>query len=159
TLQGAVSADDESLLKDADKLRDQLVAKVGAGAAIIAQNGGDPTALLAAFERYYEAARKVSVGMIAGHGGEDMVAQIELMRAVQEEFAKLLDHTTTPDHARMAAAFDAARSAQRRGLQIDGLVALAAFAIMLLLSSYIVRGTVRALGAVASGVQRFARGD
>ena len=158
-LEDAVNASDEPLLRDADAARDDLVARLDAGARTIDDNGGDSTALRAELQGYYTLAREVSLGLIRQHSGEDFAARIEEMRAAQQRFAGHLDAATTPDHTRMAAAFEAARAAQRTALRLDVLVALAGFGLMLALSWRIIRGTVRSLNAIAGGIKRFARGD
>ncbi|HKE18012.1 MAG TPA: response regulator [Kofleriaceae bacterium] len=158
-LEDAAAAAEESGLGEADALRDRFVAALTAGHAHIADNGGDPPLLRREFLAYYALARDLARQLIAGQTGEQLLDKAQAMHAAKERFAAELDVNTTPDRARVAAAFDSARAAHAEALEVDLVVAAVAFGLMLLLSWWIVRGAVSSLRAVSSGVERLARGN
>ncbi len=159
TLEDAASAAEETGLRDADALRDQLLRTLDTGRGRIAENGTDPEALRREFLAYYRLARAVSSDLISEQAGEDLLDKAQAMRAAQQQFATHLDAGTTPNRVSLGAAFESARAAHRAAVLIDLAVAGVAFVLMLLLSWWIVRGTVRSLQQVSSGVERLARGD
>ncbi len=159
TLEDAAAAAEEGGLLDADTLRDQFLRSLDTGRGRIAENGADPDALRREFLAYYRLARGVSGDLISEQAGEDLLDKAQAMRAAQQQFASHLDVGTTPDRGRLAAAFESARAAHRAAVLVDLTVFGVAFILMLLLSWWIVRGTVRSLAEVSSGVERLARGD
>jgi signal transduction histidine kinase/DNA-binding response OmpR family regulator/HAMP domain-containing protein len=159
TLEDAASAAEESGVEEADALRDRFLATLAAGQEAVVANGADPAALRREFQAYYELARQVASQLIAGQPGEDLLDKAQAMRTAQQRFAVRLAVGTTPDRARIAAAFDSARAAHQAVLEVDLIIASLAFALMLLLSFWIIRGTVRSLQAVSTGVERLADGD
>ena len=159
TLEDAAAAAEEGGLRDADTLRDQLLRSLEGGRSRIAENGADPDALRREFIAYYRLARAVSSDLISEQAGEDLLDKAQEMREAQQRFASHLDAGTTPDRMRLAAAFESARAAHRAAVLVNLSVAGVAFVLMLLLSWWIVRGTVRSLREVSSGVERLAGGD
>jgi signal transduction histidine kinase len=122
-------------------------------------NGGDPDALERDLGVYYATAREVSAALIAGSPVAQLESKIEAMRRTQQALATDLDTATAPDRRRLAAAFASARGSQRDALRIEIAVALAAVALMTLLSWRIISRTVTALRDVSAGVQQLARGE
>jgi signal transduction histidine kinase/CheY-like chemotaxis protein/HAMP domain-containing protein len=159
TLEDAAAAAEEGGLREADTLRDQFLRSLDSGRGHIAENGADPEALRREFVAYYRLARRVSSDLISEETGEDLLERAQAMREAQQQFASHLDTGTTPDRVRLAAAFESARAAHSTAVLVDLTVAGVAFVLMLLLSWWIVRGTVRSLREVSSGVERLARGD
>jgi signal transduction histidine kinase/DNA-binding response OmpR family regulator/HAMP domain-containing protein len=158
-LADAASAAEEGPLAQADRLRDQFIARVHADRAAIASNGGDPDALLAEFAAYYGLAREVSAALIGGDATDELAAKVERMHAAQARCATRLDASTTPDRRRLAAAFASARRTQRVSAVIELSVAALALVVMLLLSWAIVRRATGSLRGLSQGMERLARGD
>jgi CheY-like chemotaxis protein/signal transduction histidine kinase len=158
-LENAASAAEDSGLRAADDLRDEFLRALAAGKEHIAANGTDPRDLKREFLAYYRRARAVSSELISGHIGEDLVVKANTMLESQQRVFALLDAGTTPDRARIEAAFESARAAHGTAVLVDLAVASAALVLMLALSWWIVRGTVRSLRSVSRGVERLARGD
>ena len=158
-LEDAAAAGEEAGLREADALRDGFDAALTAGAAAIRQNGADPELLRRELRAYYQLARAVSSDLVAGEPSEELLARAQAMRTAEQGVALHLAAATTPDRARTAAAFESALAAYDAVVTIDLVIACAAFALMLLLSWWIIRGAVRSLGEVSIGVERLARGD
>ena len=158
-LEDAAAAADDSRLRDADQVHAAMVQRLHEGRPAILQNGGDPAALEAELARYYARAREVAAALVAGTQAGQLGARIEQMRRAQETVRAKLDAATTPDRRRIAAAFAAARASQRDAIWIDIAVASSALLVLAVLSWRLIRDTVRALNAVAGGVERLARGD
>jgi signal transduction histidine kinase/DNA-binding response OmpR family regulator len=159
TLEGAVTAGEPAGLRDADLLRDRFIERLEAGREAIAANDGDPRALLTNFLTYFRSARAVSADLMSGAAGEEVVARMETMRGLQQQFAAELDTATAARRDRMTAAFRSAREGGRRALAINLAAVLAAMVLTGLLSWRVIRGTVHSLGAVQAGVERLAQGD
>jgi signal transduction histidine kinase/DNA-binding response OmpR family regulator len=158
-LADAASAAEEAPLVQADRLRDQFVARVDHDRAAIVSNGGDPDALLAEFTAYYTLAREVSAALVGGDGSEALAAKVERMHAAQARCAARLDASTTPDRRRLAEAFASARRTQRISAIIEVSVAALTLLVMLLLSWAIVRRATGSLRGLSLGMERLARGD
>jgi signal transduction histidine kinase len=159
TLEDAASAGEQSMVEEADRLGAQIRARIAQGAQVIVDNGGDPKALDAAFAAYYSVARQVSSALADGAQFGDLSEKIDAMRQSQRTFALALDTATRPDRAKLAAAFAAARHAQRTSLEVDIIVAVLALVLMVVISSRIIRRTIDALREVSDGVERLASGD
>ncbi|HUS27651.1 MAG TPA: ATP-binding protein [Kofleriaceae bacterium] len=157
--EDAADAGEESKLAEAEQLRAAFRARIDAGRSVIARNGADPDALLAALDRFAEAARPLSVELIRGRPASELTTEIGVMVQTRRDFLALINAATTPDRARMTDAFARARAVQRTALVVNIVVALATLAIMALLSWHLIRRTVRSLQAVSEGVERLARGD
>ncbi len=158
-LEDAASAADEGRLADADRLDAEMRRQIAAGSATIFGNGSDPVMLERAFTSYFMKAREVSAALVDGAAAGDLSADVEAMHAARQAFITRLDGATTPDRRRLEIAFRTARESHRNALQIEIGVAIAAIALMALLSWWIARRTVRALHDVSVGVERFARED
>jgi signal transduction histidine kinase/ActR/RegA family two-component response regulator len=159
TLEAAASSAEESGLAEADAQQEAFVRRVGEGRDAILQNGGDPDALLEGFRRYYTLARLVAIGLMSEEPDEGLPDLIDRMRVAHDSIAARLDASTTPDRARVAARFATARDTQRTALVIDIVVAAGVFAVMVLLSWWIIRSAARSLRDVSAGVERLAGGD
>ena len=158
TLEEAAAAGEESKVRDADALRDELLRRLRAGEHTIANNGGDAAALSVELSLYYGPARELALALARGTPAGQLATQIETMRRAQLAFRSHLDAATAPNHERLAAAFDSARASQRTSLLIDIGVAIGALLVMALLSWWIIRTTVRSVQAVSEGVERIAAG-
>ena len=158
-LEDAAAASEDSTLAEADRLHDELLARIASGRENLVDNGSDPDALKLDFETYFTRARALSAALIAGTPAAQLAGQIEGMRAAQQAFRQRLDTAASPDRSRLEAAFATARASQREALWIDIVVASAALTIMGLLSWRLIRRTVRSLHAVSEGIERLARGD
>jgi len=159
TLESAAATAEEDQLLEADELRNQFVLKLGGGQQAIAANGGDAAILLREFRAYYDSARELTARLIGAEDPQPLAAKVAAMRSAQQTFAGHLEQATTPDRARVGAAFAAARKAQRDAIVIDFVVAVVAFSLMMFLSFNIVRSAVKSLQAVSQGMDRLAQGD
>jgi CheY-like chemotaxis protein/signal transduction histidine kinase len=159
TLEDAASAAEEGGLREADDLRDRFLSALSVGQQAITENGTDVGALRREFEDYYRLARELSSKLISGDAEDDILVRAKAMRAAQQRFAFRLGVGTTPDRARIAAAFESARAAYSAAVLVDVAVAAVAFVLMLLVSWWIFHSAVGSLRAVSSGVERLARGD
>jgi signal transduction histidine kinase len=158
-LEDAASAAEDAKLQEADRFEQELGQRLAAGAATIAQNGGDAPALVDELDAYYKTARQVTAALMAGAPPTELAPRIEAMNRARQAFEAHLEAATSPDHDRLAAAFAAARDAQITSLRIDIAVAAIAFAVMAFLSWRLIRRTVTALRAVSEGVERLAGGE
>ena len=158
TLEEAAAAGEESKIRDADGLRDELLRRLRAGAHTIATNGGDAAALSVELALYYGPARELALALARGTPPGQLATQIETMHRAQLAFTSHLDAATAPNHERLAAAFESARASQRTSLLIDIGVAIGTLLVMTLLSWWIIRSTVRSVQAVSEGVERIAAG-
>lgn len=159
TLEDAAGAGEPSKIDDADRLRDELRARITDAAQVITDNGADAKALAAKFQAYYSVAREVSAAVATGTQFQQLGDKIEAMRRAQREFALELDAATSPNRAKLAAAFAAARESQTTSLRIDIVVASIALLLMGVMSWRIIRRTIRSLRAVSEGVERLAHGE
>jgi signal transduction histidine kinase len=159
TLEDAAGAGEPSRIDDADRLRDELRSQIAGAAQVITENGADPKSLDAKFLAYYSVAREVSAAVATGAQFQQLGEKIEAMRRAQREFSLDLDAATSPDRAKLAAAFAAARESQTTSLQIDIIVATIALLLMGMMSWRIIRRTIRSLRAVSEGVERLAHGE
>jgi signal transduction histidine kinase len=159
TLEDAAGAGETGKIVEADKLSEQFRARLSEGSRVVADNGGDPAMLETKFLAYYSVAREVSAALASGAPFQDLGDKIETMRRAQREFSVDLDAATSPNRARLAAAFATARNSQTTSLQIDIVVASIALLLMALISWRIIRRTIKSLHAVAEGVERLALGD
>jgi signal transduction histidine kinase len=158
TLEDAAGAGEESKVRDADALRDDLLRRLRAGERMIEDNGGDAAALSVELALYYGPARELSLALARGTPDGQLSPQIETMQRARLAFASHLDAATAPNHERLGAAFESARASQRASLRIDIAVAIGALIVMTLLSWWIIRTTVRSVHAVKEGVERLAAG-
>ncbi|MEO8845475.1 MAG: ATP-binding protein [Kofleriaceae bacterium] len=159
TLENAAGAGEAGPLDDADRASADLLERIAKGQQAIVDNGGDPSALSAAFRAYYATARAVSAALIRGTHPAAIADQIAAMTQGRNDVRALLDTATRPDHAKLAAAFAKARQSQRVSLRIDIVVACTALVLMTLWSWRLIRRIVRSLRAVSDGVERLAVGD
>jgi len=158
-LEDAAGSADEGRLADADRLDRELRRRLAAGHDTIEGNGHDPVALEREYASYFTAARAVSAAIVGGTPLAELDAQIETMGAARLTFATHLEAATTPDRRRLATAFATARESQEDALRIEIAVAIAAVTLMVVLSWWITRRTVRSLHDVSVGVERLAQGE
>ena len=133
-LADAADAGEESKVRDADALRDELLRRLRAGAHTIAENGADAAALSVELALYYGPARDIALALARGTPAGQLSAQSEAMQRALLLFSSHLDAATAPNHERLAAAFESARASQRASLLIDIVVAIGALLVMTLLS-------------------------
>lgn len=158
-LEDAAAAADEGRLADAERLDREFLLRLAGSRDTVARHGGDPAALERDYRAYFASARTVAAAIMAGTTPDRLTTEIETMTTARQAFAARLEAATTPDRTRLAAAFETARASQHNALRIEIAVAIAAILAMVLLSWWITRRAVRSLHAVASGVERLARGD
>ena len=157
--EDAAGAGEESKLDEAEQIHRAMRARLEGGRSLITNNGADPEALIESFEAYYQVARSVSLALVRGQPASDLAPEISTMLQDRRDVLAQINAATTPDRARMAAAFAAAREFQHTALVTNILVAFAALGLMGFLSWRLIRRTVRSLQAVSDGVARLALGD
>jgi signal transduction histidine kinase len=158
-LEDAASAADEGRLADADRLDRELRNRLASGRETIAGNGYDAAVLERDYTAYFTSARQIAAALVAGTPTAQLHDKIAAMQATQQVLATHLEAATTPDRRRLTAAFEAARESQEDAERIHIAVALAAIALLGLVSWWIARRAVRALQEVSVGVQRLASGE
>jgi methyl-accepting chemotaxis protein len=136
-LQDAAGAADLERLRDADSLRSAFLAVIDAaveGRAIDTARAGQ---MQTAFVLYYALARRMTEQLIAGAGGDSLATGLRLMRQRHHVIVTLLKTNTAADQQRIRAAFADARSQQRIGWTLTGVIVLATLTAVLGLSRFI----------------------
>ena len=158
-LQDAVAAADEDGVTRADSLAEDFRSQL----ALLEQNpvvDRDEVASLGAdFEAYVELARRTSLQMIRGDGDGDLMQNLRDMTAAYGTLEAGLAQRTEADRAAISAAFAGARAMQRTNTRVTVVVLLAVVLALALLSFWIVRNVLEALGGMADSAEAIAQGD
>src|SRR3954471_18237613 len=155
--QDAVAATEvEKLARTTDLKRDFLKQLAAASGAV---DPGLAAALEQAVEEFHAKGLAVSKRLIAGEAGESVVAQMDEMQLLQRRVAELIDRATGFNEAELTNAFATAVETQRLGSRVHLAIGLAALLVVLLLSLWISRDTLRGLPSLTAGFRRFGEGD
>jgi CheY-like chemotaxis protein/signal transduction histidine kinase len=157
SLQDAVAAQDQQAL-------DATVEHKTAMFELIARAGPalEPSAAAAlrwAVQDYYETARSVSRRMIAGEGGESLVAELSRMQSQQAHAGSLVKKLTGVDREELSRAFATVREANQRADRMRFAVAALGTLAVSLLAFWGARSMLQGIGQLTSGLSRFGTGD
>jgi methyl-accepting chemotaxis protein len=154
-LQDAVEAEDEALLEEADRLHDELVARLGDGAHLLAAGRGE--ALRADVAAYHGLARSVCARLVAGVQPQAVIGELEQMTRQFGALRAALREDVTRARAAMRTGFSEARGLQLRSALTTAGAALLAIVLALALSTWIAASVSRPLEGLAETALRIAR--
>jgi methyl-accepting chemotaxis protein len=159
SMQDAVASDSPELLADTEKLRDTFLAGLLTSKANPVAEPEEIAALEDAFREYYATASQTAGRMIAHENGEALTSALEKMRVQYNGVRESLQARTKRDGAKMAAAFESARHAQRAAML--GMVGVIVGSLVLLVgaSLYVTRALIRRLEAAVRAADSLAEGD
>jgi CheY-like chemotaxis protein/HAMP domain-containing protein len=156
-LQNAVSAQDPRALEQTAALKDDLIGRLAsAGTAI---DEGDGARLRWAISGYYAVAADVSRRLIRGEAGEDVLDAVAHMQAEQQKTLQLLQHATRLDRRELSAGFAAVRNTSDTARRFYLAIGIGALCLVMALVLWLGRDTLRTVGHLSSGFERFAVGD
>ncbi|HKP61270.1 MAG TPA: response regulator [Polyangiales bacterium] len=155
-LQDAVAAQDMEALEATEDLRDRLLQLLATPDPVDRERFAT---LSRAVADYYASSRDVSSRLIRGESGEALVERIGVMQAKQLRAAEALREATSLDQDELARAFGAVSRAGEIGGRIQLWLSLTCFALVLGLSLWLSSRLVRSMSGLASGFERFGKGD
>ncbi len=155
--QDAVSARDHDALdavaQTERSLFDQLA---GAHQAVGAD---EEAALRRAVGDYYDAARDVSLRLMADETGEALLGAMAEMQAKQSLVEDALKRATMLDRHELTAAFAGVLEAQREAATYRLGISVSCVVAVVVLISILGRSVIRSMGALSTGLRRFGTGD
>ena len=135
SFQDSVASRDKDAVAETAELKKVFLEQLAtAGTAIAPANAAE---VRRALEDYYQAAREVSLRLIAGETGEALTVAIAAMQSKQTLFSAVLTKTTTFDRRELAEAFSAAMRAESEATLYRFWISLACVAAALFLSAAI----------------------
>ena len=158
-LQDAVAAQDEEQLTTADSVAAAFRNALAAAHTNPVLDARALQGLRSRFDDYYELARGTTRRMMARETSATLPGALERMRGDYTALRAELDTATARDQANIAAAFEDARNRSARAVRWTGGIALLAFALLALLSVWIVRGLTGPLRRAVAVAERLAEGD
>lgn len=157
-LQDAVAAADEEGVARADSLADQFKQEL----ARLAENPvADPTEIASLgedFDAYVALARGTSLDMIRGESGGDLMANLRRMTDSYSALDASLTERTAHDREAIDDAFAKARTLQRASTRVTVVILLGVVLSLGVLSFWIVRNVLGALGGMADSAEGIAMG-
>ena len=158
-LQDAVAGRDTDRLTEADSLRDAFRADLSRARGNVVIEEVQRIGLQAQFDEYYALARGITVRMISGDAGDDVVKQLDLMRDRYQKIKLALDEASARDQSAIEGAFAVARFSQRMGWAVIGVITIVCLGILWGLSDAAARSVTDPLRAAVDAAERLARGD
>ncbi len=156
-LQDAVAAADADALIETRAHKDEFLEQLAtAGDAV---DSAKAAALRDAMEEYYALAEEVAGRIIRGEQGEPLMEAIASMQAKQRQTGDLLKRATLFDREELTEGFASAARNQATAARIQLFVTVACLVLVMLLSFWLGRGVLRSLAGIASGFERFGRGE
>ena len=155
--QDAVAIRDTDELGAAEEYKRNFLSRLEA-----ARGAVDPEAaaeLRAALNDYCAAANDVSRRLIAGDTGEGVVDAEAAMQKKQVHVSDTLDRAAALDRRELAEAFASSTRAEQAARTYQIWIGLACLAVVLALSLALIRSLLRAVDALAAGLQRFGNGN
>ncbi len=161
-LQDAASAKDSGFLAEADRAKDEMLARMEEGKKIPNLDPRELAGLSADFSAYYDLARRATQRLIAGDTGEGVARDLDSMRAryvgVETRLGAAMKHAKDG----IAGAFNTARGHQQtagRVLIVITLVSIVCLLLLVGLSWYLVRSLVAPIRGAVRAFDRLAEGD
>lgn len=158
-LQDAVAASDVERLRDADGVRDLALRRLATARAAWGEDGDELGAIERDLGAYHELARATSQRMIGGAMDDALVSAAEAMKQRYVALSQSFEGRTARAQARIQAAVEEARSAQRLAFRSQLAVALLTLALLGALSWLVLRSLVPRLAFAVSVAQRVADGQ
>lgn len=158
-LQDAVAATDDTLLADADAVKDDMARRLQSARKSATLDTKNLEELEAALETYHALARSTSLAMIERKGGADLTASLERMRTVYNEIKSRLETFSARQKKEMLDAFSSARAAQRSYASLLASVSVASLFLLAVLSLVITRSILGPVQLAARSADRLAEGD
>jgi signal transduction histidine kinase/CheY-like chemotaxis protein len=155
--QDAAAALDDGQLAEAERARNELQATLRRARGVLPR--AEVSLLELRVDRYFEAAMLVTRGMIAGEPSTSMVDAITTMQQHQKEAAESLARATSFDRKRLEHAFSSLRNMRDHATRTRIAVASVCLLLVLLLSTWIGRRTLRSLEELSSGFARFGNNE
>ena len=153
-LQDAVASSDPLLLVRADSLHEAVVRGLRADST-----DSDHPRIVKLVEDYYGIARSTAQRMIASEGGDAMTADLEELRRRDTALRDAVAQDAAKDEKQILVDFTFARNMQLATWLLCGLIALATWIGIALMSRYAVRAMVDPLNEAAVAADRISRGD
>jgi len=161
-LQDAAAAKDAEFLAEADRSRDEMLARMEEGKKIPKLDPRELASLEADFAAYYDLARHATERLIAADTGEAVAKDLDAMRAryvgIQQRLAAAMKRAKDG----ISGAFTTARGHQQNAGRVLVAITFVSIACLLLLvglSWYLVRSLVAPIRAAARAFDRLAEGD
>ncbi|HEX2881492.1 MAG TPA: response regulator [Polyangiaceae bacterium] len=156
-LQNAVAAQDQAALNATIVKKDALLKLISTTGGAISDQ--DSATLRHSIGDYYAAAEGVSRRMITGETGEALGPAIEAMQTKQALVAAAIENATALKNNELSDAFTTVREANERASYFRLTLGIAAIGLILVLSIWAGRGTLKAVNQLTSGFARFATGS
>jgi methyl-accepting chemotaxis protein len=157
-LQNAVASRDSERLVRTDSLR--IAFRTYADAAHARADDRDRVDMLAIqFDHYYRAARRASLLLIAGNGGEAASVAVDRMVVEYEGIRETLERRIADDETGIEQAFASARQLQLLGLALTAAIALLAMLALATLAVATTRSLTDPLDEVVAVADRIAAGE
>jgi CheY-like chemotaxis protein/signal transduction histidine kinase len=155
-LRDAVAAQDRGALEATDELRAAIDATIErAGPALERHQAQELRAAVAA---YHRAAVKVSMRMLDGEAGEEIVSAMNAMQERYKHTVALIKQLAGLDRATLNAGFASLHQTREDAARSRLSVGLASLTLVIALSLWLGRGALRSLARITEGFDRFARG-
>lgn len=159
SLQDAVGAADPELLADADALAVTFRSDLEKASQNPVFSEASLQGLGSEFETYYELARDISARMIDGEVGEGLVAALEQMRVRYNDVRLTVEGLAAEKRFEIGEAFGTAERNQRLSTVVAGVVTALVLALLLGLSTVLVRSVTVPLRQAVAAAERLAAGD
>jgi CheY-like chemotaxis protein/methyl-accepting chemotaxis protein len=156
-IQDAVAAQDHEALARTLADKEALITEIGKASAII--EPGDAASLRHAITSYHLLAHDVAHRMIRSEAGETLTEDIAEMQRRQQSTAALIHKVARLDRYELGNGFASIREMGERAHRYRIAIALTSLAVVILLSTWVLRGALRSLAEVSRGLSRFATGD
>ncbi|HTV23460.1 MAG TPA: response regulator [Polyangiaceae bacterium] len=155
-LKDGVAAQDRAAVEDTDQLRARIDATIeDAGAALAHEQA---RSLHDAVAAYHRIAINVSLRMLDGEGGEELVLAMKSMQEQQERTVALIERLTVLDKATLRAGFASLQQTSEAAARTRLSIGLVSLTLVIGLSVWLGRGALRSLARITDGFDRFARG-
>lgn len=155
-LLDAVAVEDAEQLSAAREAHARFTSLLAANERVLDREGA--AALRAAVDDYVSSGIDVSERMIRRETGDELVAAMTAMQAKQRLVSQLVEKTAGIDRIELAGAFSRLASVQRSAFWMRLVIIAASLTLVLLLSAWLGRGALRALGEITQGFERFGAG-
>jgi len=161
-LQDSVAAADESLLTEADVLRDQMIERFQQGVENSVLSEERLKRLETSFRNYYTLARETSLRMTGGELGEGLMEDLATMQDRYNALQETLQELETDTVDGRVQAFDTARANSRRSVQVFTFIGFLVFVfvgILAALSIWTLRSVTQPLARAVEAADRVSQGD
>jgi methyl-accepting chemotaxis protein len=161
-LQDSVAAADESLLTEADVLRDRMLDRFEQGAENPVLPAERVSELETSFRDYYSLARETSLRMTGGEIGEGLMEDLETMKNRYNELQADLERFQADALEGRVRAFETARANSRRSVRVFTFIGFLVFLVVVVLaglSVWTLRSVTQPLARAVEAADRVSQGD